>query len=414
MKKIKNIRFLTVLLTVAMVVSAFSGCANKLPAETTPSTIESTTEETTETTLPTPTPEPLHGPFSTAVVTEKVVEVHGQLSVKGTDIVDQNGEPIQLKGMSSYGLHATANFFNKDTVQTLAEDWGCDVIRLAMYTSDPNSSDTYLKDPEKFFNMVCKYVDLCIDQGVYVIIDWHILSDGDPMEHKDEAVDFFSRMSAIYADSPNVIYEICNEPNGQRFDKESKPVDWKNSIRPYAESVIKAIRANDPDNIIIVGTPNWSQFVDEAAQKPLKGDNIMYTLHFYAGSHGQELKDRLITAHKKGLPIFVTEWGTTDDSGKGIIYMEETESWLALLDEYNISWCNWFVGGSNMGSTNALKFFNEKILTIEEKYAGHWPDEFLTESGLYVREKILDKGPKTEEPAESTDTSETTESSAEA
>ena len=378
-------RLLSSVVAVSLVMATFAACSNKLDKETLPSVTETSASvpETTETSESTA---PSHGPNSTAQVTEMPVPVHGQLSVNGTELVDQNGDPIQLKGMSSYGMNACSGFFNPEIVKTLAEDWGCTVLRFAMTTE--GNSDDYTSNPEKYFNEMCDCINMCIDQDIYVIVDWHILYDGDPNEYKAEAIDFFSRISALYGDKPNVLYEICNEPNGMRYDNESEPVDWPNVVKPYAESLVAAIRANDPDNIIIIGTPTWSQDVDIASASPVSGTNLMYTAHFYAGSHGQELRDKITTARNNGCAVFITEWGTTNDSGKGELFEAETAEWMAFVDENNISWCNWSVGGSNTGSTNVLKF-KSQILTVEEKYAGHWCDEFITRSGIIVRNLIL-------------------------
>lgn len=395
-------RFKPVMKIIALAVMSsilLAACSKKLPEETLPSTVATTeattvTEEVVETTEevvetePAET-EPLHGPFSTAVVTERVVDVHGKLSVKDGTLVDQYGDPIQLKGMSSYGMQAVGDFFNEAAIQTLAEDWGCTVIRFAMYTVSDGNGEAYIRNPDKFFQKMCDCVDLCIDQGVYCIIDWHILGEGDPMERQTEAIDFFSRISAVYGDCPNIIYELCNEPNGKCFDNPDETVSWEKCIKPFAESIIPVIRENSPDNIIIVGTPNWSQYVDEAAADPIKGyDNIMYTLHFYAASHGQDIRDRADIALAAGLPLFCTEWGTTSDSGGGTVNTEASDEWMAYLDEHNISWCNWSIGGPNAELSNALKF-QSKVLTIEEKLMGHWPDEFISRSGYYVKCQLL-------------------------
>ena len=382
----KSRRLLSLLVVLSLMISVFTSCSNKLDKETLPSFTE-TTETSVETSESTAeTTAPAHGPFSTARVTEMPVPVHGQLSVDGINMVDQNGDIVQLKGMSSYGINACAQFFNEEIVKTLAEDWGCTVLRLAMTTN--GNSDDYIRDPDKYFNEMCEYINYCIGQGIYVIVDWHILYDGDPNEFKAESVDFFSRISALYGDQPNIIYEICNEPNGMRFDDDTAPVDWSNTVKPYAEEVVAAIRANDPDNIIIIGTPTWSQDVDIASSDPVSGTNLMYTCHFYAGSHGQELRDKIVAANNNGCAVFVTEWGTTNDSGKGQLFIDETTEWINFLNENNISWCNWSIGGSDTEASNALKF-KSSILTIEEKYAGHWPDEFITPSGLFVRDLIL-------------------------
>ena len=354
-----------------------------LPPETEPVETEAVVETSEETAAPT---ERTLGPNSTAAVTDRVVDLNGALSVVGTDLVNQDGEPIQLRGMSTYGMNGMYNFVNPAIVQTLAEDWGCSVIRLAMYTY--SSGDAYVSDPDKYYSQMEEYIQYCIDQGVYVICDWHILFDGDPNEYKDQAIDFFDRISAEFGEYPNLIYEICNEPNGPCFDNPDQLVDWENCIRPYAVDVIDTIRANDPDNVIIVGTAHWSSDVELAALNPIEGDNLMYTIHFYAGSSGQEKRDKVDAALELGLPIFCTEWGTSQDSGSGGVYPESTYEWMEYFDEHNISWCNWSIGGSVVESSNALKYVSH-ALTMEEKMAGHWPDEFISESGLLVRDILL-------------------------
>ena len=367
-----------------------ASCSSKLPPETaplTPPTTVQTTVETSETvTVETEATEPSLGPLSTAQVTDIPVELYGQLRVEGTQLVSESGEPVQLRGMSSGGLQSCFQFFNDDVCDTLIQDWGCTVIRLAMTSHGLDNGYTYF--PDRYFNEVCGYLDTLIDHGVYVIVDWHILFDGDPTEYQEDAIDFFSRISAIYGDCPNVIYEVCNEPNGMRYDDPESPVDWDNVIKPYAESVIAAIRENDPDNIIIVGTPTWSQDVDVASLNPIDADNIMYTLHFYAGSHGQDHMDKVITAVENGLPIFCTEWGVSLDSGNSGVFYTETLEWMDLLNQYNISWCNWSIGTAILESSNALRLYSNNF-TIEQKIQGHWPDEMLSSSGLFVRSLIL-------------------------
>lgn len=391
-----NSRIRNVLASILIIGSiVMTSCSSKLPDETLPSVTEAVPTETevVETEIveiQTEETEPTIGPNSTAQVTERPVDINGQLSVSGTNLVNENGEVVQLRGMSSCGLIYQYNFFTDAICDTLVQDWGCSVVRLAMTTRGYDMG--YVFDPDRFFDEVCTYADRLIERGCYVILDWHILYDGDPNENKELAIDFFSRMSAIYGDCPNVIYEVCNEPNGTRFDDESANVDWDNVIRPYALDVISAIRANDPDNIIIVGTPSWSQNVDEASLNPIDDPNVMYTLHFYAGSHGQELRDRAQTAIDNGLPLFVTEWGTSLDSGSGGVFYDETIEWLDFLDNNSISWCNWCIGGSNTESSNALRLYSNNF-TMEQKLFGHWPDEMLSDSGLFVRSLILGQEP---------------------
>ena len=387
-----NNKAVSLILCAILVMSAvLSGCSYKLPAETLPSEIPTNPTETTppptETVAtPTPTPEPLHGPCSTAVVTEMPVAKYGQLSIDGPNIVDENGEIVQLKGISTYGLNqCSADFFNAETVKTLAEDWGVEVLRIAVQTESEDGND-YINDSETYFNLACQITDLCIDQGIYVIIDWHITTDGDPNEYKEAAVDFFSRYSALYCEQPNVIYEICNEPGGFVFDDEDEEekVTWDDCIVPYAEDLIEVIRENDPDNIIIVGTPSLCRDVDTASDDPIDEDNIAYSFHFSAGTDGEKQLGYLQEAIDNEVCVFVTEWNTTDATGTSVLYLDEAKEWLAFLDENNISWCCRAIGGPANEYSNAL-IFNTELLTDEEKLAGHWPDEFISRSGRFLR-----------------------------
>ncbi|GFN30086.1 cellulase family glycosylhydrolase [Paenibacillus xylaniclasticus] len=296
-----------------------------------------------------------------------IVPTYGQIKVSGNQLVSQSGQPIQLKGASSHGIQYFGNYVNKNVIKWLRDDWGATVYRAAMYTEE----EGYITNPS-LKNKVKEAVEAAIDLGIYVIIDWHILSDGDPNKHKSQAIAFFQEMATLYGSYPNVIYEIANEPNG---------VSWNGSIRPYAQDVITAIRAIDPDNIIIVGTPTWSQDVDHAADNPLPFSNIMYSLHFYAGTHGQYLRDKVNYALNKGIAIFSTEWGTSTATGDGGPYLSESTQWLNFLDSKKISWVNWSIATKNESSAALLP---------SASVNGGWALSDLSTSGQYVRSKMLE------------------------
>ncbi|MCY7813170.1 cellulase family glycosylhydrolase [Bacillus spizizenii] len=306
-------------------------------------------------------------PQASAVGEKTPVSINGQLSIKGTQLVNQDGKAVQLKGISSHGLQWYGDFVNKDTLKWLRGDWGITVFRAAMYTADGG----YIDNPS-VKNKVKEAVEAAKELGIYVIIDWHILNDGNPNQNKEKAKEFFKEMSSLYGSTPNVIYEIANEPNGD--------VNWKRDIKPYAEEVIPVIRKNDPDNIIIVGTGTWSQDVNDAADDQLKDANVMYALHFYAGTHGQFLRDKANYALSKGAPIFVTEWGTSDASGNGGVFLDQSREWLNYLNSKNISWVNWNLS-DKQESSSALKPGASKT--------GGWPLSDLSASGTFVRENIL-------------------------
>lgn len=295
---------------------------------------------------------------------------HGRLSVNGTDIVDKNGDKYQLKGLSTHGLSWFPDYVNKDAFQTFRDDWGANLIRLAMYTYENGG---YCSDGDKEYlkGLVDKGVQAATELGMYVIVDWHVLQDQNPNTYKEEAKAYFEEMSSKYKDYDNVIYEICNEPNGG--------VSWS-EVKAYAEEVIPIIRKNAPDAIIIVGTPTWSQDVDIAAQDPITGyDNIMYAIHFYAATHTDNIRSKARTALSGGLPIFVSEFSICDASGNGAIDYSQAEQWFELIEEYNLSYAAWNI--SNKDETSSL------IQSSCTKTSG-WTLDDLSETGVWIRQKI--------------------------
>lgn len=267
----------------------------------------------------------------------------GRLRVKGTKLVDKKGHEVQLRGVSTHGLSWYPQYVNDKCFAQLHDKWGANVVRLAMYTEEYNgycSGDA--KNRSDLKKLIKKGVKLAKKHKMYVIVDWHILSDGNPNSHKKEAKAFFREMSREFKGYNNVIYEICNEPNNG--------TSWK-EIKSYARSVISTIRKNDKKAVIVVGTPTWSQDVDQAAADPIKGDNIMYALHFYAATHKADLRNKMTAAINKGLPVFVTEYGICDASGNGAIDEKEADRWVQTMDEYGVSYIAWNLSNKQESSS---------------------------------------------------------------
>lgn len=295
---------------------------------------------------------------------------HGALSVKGTDLVDKNGEKYQLKGVSTHGLSWFPDYVNKDAFATFRDDWGANIVRLAMYTDEGGGYCTD-GDKAKLKALVKSGIDEATELGMYVIVDWHILHDLTPLKYEDEAKKFFEEISSEYKNSDNIIYEICNEPNGG--------TEWPD-IKKYAEDIIPIIKKNDSNAVIVVGTPNWSQDVDIAAKDPIKGyDNIMYTLHFYAATHKDDLRGKLTTAKNAGLPIFITEFSICEASGNGTVDYDSAKAWFKLINDNNLSYCAWNV--SNKDEKSSL------IKSNVSKKSG-WTEDDLSETGVWIRQQM--------------------------
>jgi endoglucanase len=289
------------------------------------------------------------------------VKHHGQLSVKGTQLVDQNNEPIVLRGMS-FGWHSMwPRFYNEKAVNWLKKDFNCNVVRAAMGIELGKMS--YIKEPNFSKEKIEAVINGAIKSDIYVIVDWHSHNI-----NLKEAKEFFAEISKKYAKHPNIIYEVFNEP-----DQES----WQ-EVKAYAEEIIKVIRENDSKNIILVGCPHWDQDINLPASDPIKGyTNIMYTMHFYAATHGKELRDRTDAAIKNGLPVFISESAGMEASGNGPLNMKAWQEYIDWMEAKKLSWITWSVSDKDETCS---------ILKKSAKSEGKWKDEDLKESGLKVRE----------------------------
>lgn len=319
-----------------------------------------------------PTPAPEAKPTAQPTAGSAFLSLHGALSVDGTDLVDCNGEKIQLYGVSTHGLAWFPQYVNEDAFRTLHDDWGINCIRLALYTEEYGG---YCSggDRESLKNLIKNGISYATAQDMYVIVDWHILHDQDPNVHKEDSIAFFQEISEEYADYTNIIYEICNEPNGY--------ATWE-SVKSYAEEVIPIIRENDEDAVILVGSPTWSQDIDKAAANPLEFDNIMYTLHFYAATHKDDLRSRLKTCVDGGLPVFISEFGTCDASGNGANDFGQTSAWMELIEEYNLSFFSWNL--SNKAESSSL-------ISSSCSKTADWTEDELSESGKWLRNYMKNK-----------------------
>lgn len=286
------------------------------------------------------------------------VESHGQLSVSDGVLKDERGEPFQLRGVSTHGIAWYPEYINEEAFLSV-KNAGGNMIRVAMYTDTENG---YLADPAANTERVVQAVEIAKSLDMYVLVDWHILSDGDPLKNKDSAAAFFDEISDRYQDDPAVIYEICNEPNG---------VEW-DTVKEYAEAVFPVIRGNSKNAVIILGTPHYSTDLREPLLKPFEEDNFMYAYHFYAGQHTDY--SLLKYAQEKKVPVMVSEWGINYDEN-GTPALDAGKEFADYLNENGISWCAWSL-------CNKDEVYS--ILKPDCIKYGNWLDEDLTDVGRII------------------------------
>ncbi len=291
-----------------------------------------------------------------------VVAQHGQLQVIGTQLSNEQGEPLVLRGASLGWHNLWPRFYNEGAVKWLAEDWKCTVVRAAMGLE---IEDNYRENPEFALQCITPVIEAAIDNGIYVIIDFHAHK-----KYLEEAKGFFAEMATKYGEHPNVIYEIWNEPDY---------FEWE-EVKAYSEEVIDVIRAIDPDNIILVGSPHWDQDLHLVAEDPIQDvTNIMYTMHFYAATHEAWLRDRTDDAIASGIPIFVSECGGSEANGDGRLGTEEWETYVEWMESRKISWVAWSVSDKNETCS---------MLLPRAEAEGNWTDDLLKPWGRLARNSI--------------------------
>lgn len=300
------------------------------------------------------------------------ISVNGQLSVSGFNIVNQSGNPFILRGMSLFWDNwGFESFFNTNVINTLASSsWGSNVVRVPIHNLDESRAKSM--------------IDAANNAGIYVIVDYH-----SHCAHRNAsgAKAFFGDISSYVKQKgyKHVLYELYNEP---LYENCSGPTDTQSggsltswaSIKSYAEGVISTIRANDPNGIIIVGTPNYSQATEAARQSPINGKNIMYALHYYASTSGHaSLRYNLLKAKCNNFPIFISEWGTSESSGDGNFSLEMNQAWMNWIESIGVSWANWSI--NDKGETSSA-------LNGGAGSGGNWNDGQISASGKYVRNLI--------------------------
>jgi endoglucanase len=291
------------------------------------------------------------------------VAAHGQLSVQGTQLVDKTGEPLVLRGVSFGWSNFWERFYNKDAVRWLHKDWKISVIRAAMGVDI--DAKCYLSAPENSVKLLENVIDAAISEGIYVIADWHSHNI-----HTAEAMQFFEYISQKYSKYPNIIYEIFNEPDDESWE----------DVKKYSEEIINAIRRNDADNVILVGCPHWDQDIHLSAENPVLGQkNLMYTVHYYANTHFEWLRERADKALTSGLPIFISESAGMEASGDGAMNYEEWQRWIDWGEQHKLSWITWSISDKKETCSMLLPTASSK---------GKWKLSDLQESGVKTREYL--------------------------
>uniref|UniRef100_A0A183C4J8 cellulase n=1 Tax=Globodera pallida TaxID=36090 RepID=A0A183C4J8_GLOPA len=295
---------------------------------------------------------------------------YGRLAVSGKHLISKStGNVVKLHGIVLYWSQWEPRFWVPETIKRIKCGCNANVVRASMGTQ--KSFGGYVANPDREYDKMKTIIEAALGQGIYVIVDWHT-GDDLATDEISYAKEFFTKIAKTYGNHANIIYEIWNEPTHQ--------VTWEAVIKPYAETMVDLIRQYDQHNVIIVPAPNWDQDVDLVARNPLTGySNIAYGLHFYAGTHGEALQEKMKIAYDLGLPMFATEYGIGSTNTDTPVDLEKLEQWYAFLDERSLSYTAWQL--DDIGEESSMLTAGVSIDNICN------PD-FLTTYGKYIYDKL--------------------------
>jgi len=319
------------------------------------------------------------------------VSFYGKLKTNGGPYLRSSitGKAVQVKGVSFFWSQWTDGsvFYNENAVDRMAQDWKAEIVRAAYGATGYAFDDSAAVVNRKRIEAV---VDAAIKNDIYVIIDWHSHKAHGAAE-TERAKKFFAYFAEKYKERDNVIFELYNEPLCKDPTINQPPceyVAWQ-EIKEYAEKVKDEIRKYS-ENLILVGTPYYSQQIKQVVGNAIDDPNLGYVLHFYAASHSLSSfsSDIIDVQSVARLPIFVTEFGTTNADGgdptKGNYNSHNatrTDEWLAFLNTRSISYVAWSLSQKYEGSA----FFGETKSTFDQTVPENWTNtSFMTASGVYI------------------------------
>lgn len=300
---------------------------------------------------------------------------HSHLHVSGTHIVDQNGEPILLKGtalgghlnmenfITGYtghehehraamarvlGKEKAAYFFDRFLHYFFTDDdaeffasLGLNCIRVPFnYRHFIDDADPTILKPSGF-KLLDNIVEICERHGLYVILDLHSVPGGQNQDwHSDSGIskalfwDFKVFQDQAIALWVEIAKHYVGNPVVAGYNPLNEPADPEHTrLIAWYERAEKAIREVDPDHILFFdGNTYAMDFSRFTSVLP----NSVYACHDYAmlgfpipgqapysGTAEQKAKlrsqfDRKAEFTKKhGVPLWNGEWGP--------VYSDETK-----------------------------------------------------------------------------------------
>ena len=239
-----------------------------------------------------------------------------RLSVEGNRLV-ADGRPVLLRGASIADPFYLGweGRFGEELLDVLA-GWGANVVRVPVHPLFWRRCPDYA---ERYLDVLLEWAE---GKDMYVIIDWHAIGNpltgetpfpswasrepwrGQPYEPDiNLARAFWRAISERYSGRTNVLYELFNEPTW---------IGWR-TWRRVAEILLKAVRENDRDVVVLVGGTDWCSDLRWARRAPLEGPDVAYAVHVYPRHRPSSWPGRWGFLCSRS-PVLITEWGFKEDA----------------------------------------------------------------------------------------------------
>lgn len=268
---------------------------------------------------------------------ENLSQFPSRLHVQGNEILNANNERIVFKGIMAPDPQKLdfKKKFNKTYYVNISKT-GANVIRI------PVHPDRWINDKDYLWRHLDPIVTWAGESNMYVIIDLHYIGNiatgyGNQMPHIKEkpmelAVSFWKQIADYFKDTPNVVFEIYNEPADINTD------DWFKN----ASDVVRNIRETGAKQLIVVGGIDYAYDISWVENKPIADNNVAYASHVYPSRKNWDIYFGDIS---EKYPVIVTEWGFMDENRsetKQTYLIGDEKSFgapfLQYLNDRNIGW----------------------------------------------------------------------------
>jgi aryl-phospho-beta-D-glucosidase BglC (GH1 family) len=235
------------------------------------------------------------------------------------------------------------------------------------------------------------FINECAKRDMYVILDLHAApgsqngrdhsgdTNGSRLYseklYQDLTVSLWEQLAHHYKGNPTIAgYDLLNEPEGN--EEERHP--WGGVQFPFYDRLYKAIRAVDPDHMIIFEAI-WDPYDMQAPEK-YGWENVMYQYHCYGWDGIDDIdKQKSFTDSKvemmekanHNVPVLIGEFTlfTQPESWSYALDVYEQNGWSWTTWTYKtVEYGNWGIFNSSKADTPDVDIHTDSIETIREKW----------------------------------------------